>query len=113
MPDKYDFKGCNSFIYRNGEMHKIINFKVLKNYKMKLEYENGVEGTVDLSDLAGKGVFTLWNDYKAFRKVKIGSSGELSWNDQVDLCPDSLYLKITDQTPEDIFPILKRKLEYA
>ena len=94
-------------------MHKIINVTVLENYKLKLEYENGRQGIADLSHLVGKGVFALWNDYNAFRKVKIGSSGELSWSDLVDICPDSLYLKITNQEPEDLFPILGRKTAYA
>jgi len=94
-------------------MHKIINVTVLEHYKLKLEYDNGRRGIADLSHLVGKGVFALWNDYNAFRKVKIGSSGELSWSDQVDICPDSLYLKITNQEPEDLFPILRRKAAYA
>jgi hypothetical protein len=87
-------------------MHKITNVTVLHNYKLELEYDDGRQGIVDLSHLAGKGVFSLWNDYDVFRKVKIGSSGELVWNDQVDLCPDSLYLKLTNQKPEDLFPSL-------
>jgi hypothetical protein len=94
-------------------MHKIINVKALDNYKVELEYDNGRQGIADLSHLAGKGVFSLWNDYDAFRNVKIGSSGELVWSDQVDLCPDSLYLKITNQKPEDLFPSLKQKAAYA
>jgi len=81
-------------------MHKIINVKVLQNYKVALEYADGKKGIADLSHLVGQGVFALWNDYKAFQNVKIGSSGELSWNDQVDICPDSLYLQITNQEPE-------------
>lgn len=94
-------------------MHKISNVTVLHNYRLELEYDDGRQGTVDLSHLAGKGVFSLWNDYEAFRKVKIGSSGELVWNDQIDLCPDSLYLKITNQNPEDLFPSLKQRAAYA
>jgi hypothetical protein len=94
-------------------MHKITNAKVLQNYKVELEYDDGRHGIVDLSYLAGKGVFSLWNDYDEFLKVKIGSSGELLWNDQVDLCPDSLYLKITNQKPEDLFPGLKQRAAYA
>ena len=94
-------------------MHKITNVTVLHNYKLELEYDDGRQGIVDLSHLAGKGVFCLWNDYDVFRKVKIGSSGELVWNDQVDLCPDSLYLKLTKQKPEDIFPSLKERAAYA
>ena len=94
-------------------MHKIANVTVLNNYKLELEYADGRRGIVDLSHLTGKGVFCLWNDYDVFRKVKIGSSGELVWNDQVDLCPDSLYLKLTKQKPEDIFPSLKQRAAYA
>ena len=94
-------------------MYKITNVKVLKEYKLELGFSNGVHGVVDLSHLVGKGVFALWMDYKAFEKVEIGSSGELLWSDQIDLCPDSLYLQVTRQEPEDIFPNLKKKLAYA
>jgi hypothetical protein len=94
-------------------MYKITNVTVLQNYKLKLEYSDGRQGIVDLTHLVGKGVFSLWNDYKAFQNVKIGSSGELLWSDRVDLCPDSLYLQITHQEPEDLFPNLKRKAAYA
>ena len=94
-------------------MHKIINVTILQNYKVRLEYADGEKGIADLSHLVGKGVFALWNDYNTFQNVKIGSSGELLWNDQVDLCPDSLYLQITNQEPEDLFPSLKRKVPHA
>ena len=94
-------------------MHKIINVKVLNDYKVELKYDNGRQGIADLSHLVGKGLFSLWNNYDDFRKVKIGSSGELVWNEQIDICPDSLYLKITNQEPEDLFPGLKQKAAYA
>ena len=94
-------------------MHRITNVTVLQNYKVKLEYADGKKGIADLSHLVGKGVFSLWNDYNTFRNVKMGSSGELVWNDQVDLCPDSLYLQITNQEPEDLFPSLKQKVANA
>ena len=94
-------------------MHKIINVKVLNDYKVELKYDNGRQGIADLSHLVGKGLFSLWNNYDDFRKVKIGSSGELVWNEQIDICPDSLYLKITNQEPEDLFPGLAQKTAYA
>jgi hypothetical protein len=90
-------------------MPKIANVNVLQDYRLELTFDDGVTGTVDLSDLVGKGVFALWNDPKAFEQVKIGSSGELIWNDQIDLCPDSLYLKVTGKKPEDIFPALRQE----
>ena len=94
-------------------MKKITKVEILSNYKIRLEYQDGKQGIVDLSHLVGKGVFALWNNYEAFKNVKIGSSGELVWGDQVDLCPDSLYLKITNQKPENLFPKLELRVEYA
>jgi hypothetical protein len=68
---------------------------------------------VDLSDLVGKGVFVLWRDRHAFEQVQIGSFGELVWGNQVDLCPDSLYLKTTGKKSEDVFPALRHEPAHA
>ncbi|MCX7839868.1 MAG: DUF2442 domain-containing protein, partial [Anaerolineae bacterium] len=38
-----------------------IEVKPLENYRIWLKYSDGREGIVDLSHLAGKGVFALWN----------------------------------------------------
>lgn len=84
-----------------------IEVKPLENYRLWVRYSDGVEGSVDLSDLAGKGVFALWNDYQEFQKVHIGPGGEIAWNDEIDLCPDAIYLKITGKKPEDLFPKLR------
>jgi hypothetical protein len=94
-------------------MKHIIKVGVLKDYKLRLEFDDGVTGIADVSDLAGKGVFTLWNDPVAFRKVTIGSSGELAWGDQIDLCPDALYMKVTGKQPEEMFSILNMEAACA
>jgi hypothetical protein len=79
-------------------MKRIAGVIVLADYLLDITFTDGTRGTVDLSDLAGSGVFALWNDYTEFRKVRIGDTGELIWSDQVDLCPDSLYLRMTGKT---------------
>ncbi len=66
-----------------------------------------VKGEVDLSDLAGEGVFEAWNNQTFFEKVHIGSNREIKWNDEIELCLDSLYLKLTGKTPEELFPRLR------
>ena len=88
-------------------MFKPVSVKALPGFKLHLRYRDGVEGEVDLSPLVGKGVFALWNDPSAFENVSIGESGEIRWSDQVDLCPDALYLQITGKSPEEVFPSLK------
>ena len=90
-------------------MHKVSRVKVLKDYRLELSFTDGKSGTVNLSHLAGKGVFAAWNDYAVFQHVRIGDSGELIWNDQIDLCPDALYLQATHQRAEEVFPVLKHE----
>lgn len=90
-----------------------IDVKPLENYRLWVRYSDGSEGVVDLSDLVGKGVFALWNDYREFQKVMIGPGGEIAWGDQIDLCPDAIYLKITGKQPEEIFPKLQELIAYA
>jgi hypothetical protein len=84
-------------------MHKITSVEVLDHYRLHLSFDDGVCGDVDLSGLVGSGVFALWNAYDDFRNVKIGDTGELIWSDQVDLCPDSLYLQVTGKKPEEVY----------
>jgi len=94
-------------------MRKITKVKALEDYRLELTFDDGVFGTVDLADLVGKGVFALWRDRHVFQQVRIGSSGELIWGDQVDLCPDSLYLKVTGKKPEELFPALRSEPAHA
>jgi len=72
-----------------------IEVRALERYRIWVRYSDGAEGIVDLSDLAGRGVFILWDDEQEFRKVSIGPGGEITWGDQIDLCPDAIYLRLT------------------
>jgi hypothetical protein len=94
-------------------MIKPVEIKPLDKYCLWIKYSDGIEGIVDLSDYVGKGVFSAWSDYKFFKAVCIGPSGELRWGEDIDLCPDALYLKITEKQPEDIFPSLKKEYSNA
>jgi hypothetical protein len=94
-------------------MVKITRVSVLKDYRLELTFDDGEFGVIDLSDLVGKGVFELWRDPEFFKQVQIGSIGELVWNDKIDLCADSLYLKLTGKKPEDLFPSLRCESIYA
>ncbi len=40
-------------------MRRISKVKVLPGYRLELEFDDGVSGTVDLSEAVGKGVFAL------------------------------------------------------
>jgi hypothetical protein len=89
-------------------MFKPIEVKPLANHTLWIRYDDGVQGEVDLSHLVGRGVFALWQDDRAFENVTIGLYGEIRWSDDVELCPDSLYLRLTGKAPEEVFPNLAR-----
>lgn len=94
-------------------MRRVSKVKALPGYRLELEFDDGVSGTLDLSEDVGKGVFALWRDPLVFQQVEIGSAGELVWGQKIDLCPDALYLKVTGKKPEDIFPALSNRPSHA
>jgi hypothetical protein len=73
------------------------------DFKLWLRFDDGVEGTVGLSGLVGKGVMTSLADPTVFATVSL-VDGFPRWGDEVDLCPDALYLQVTGTQPEDLFP---------
>lgn len=82
-------------------MHKITSATAIQGFRVDLTFDDGTSGIADLSHLAGRGVFRLWDDRSAFEAVSIGESGELVWGSEIDLCPDTLYMKVTGKTPRE------------
>ena len=70
--------------------------KPLAGFRIWIEFSDGVNGTVDLSDLAGKGVFSKWNNEEYFNSVHIDSKTHtVAWPGGIDLCPDALYAEVS------------------
>jgi hypothetical protein len=79
--------------------HKIQSCIALEAYKLLLSFEDGVTGKIDLSEKIGKGVFQALENIENFKQVKISSDKRsLQWLNGIDLCADSLYLKIRNTT---------------
>ncbi len=53
-------------------MHTITYAEAMENFRLSLKFDDGTSGVVDLSDLAGRGVFEVWKEYDEFRKVTVG-----------------------------------------
>ena len=83
-----------------------VEVRALEPYRIWLRYDDGAEGEVDLSYLAGDGVFVAWLDHSFFAGVHLGPAGSIAWSDRIDMCGDALYMEITGITPEEMFPTL-------
>jgi hypothetical protein len=86
---------------------KITSVKPLSNYRLELVFDDGASGAVDLSAIAGRGVFAAWHEPGAFEHVSISEDGALEWPGELDLCPDALYLQLTGKKADEVFPALK------
>ena len=86
---------------------KIVELSPCENYGLFLRYEDGTEGVVDLSSMAGRGVFAAWLAPGVFEQVKLSEFGVPEWPGELDLCSDSLYIQLTGKSAEEIFPNLR------
>ena len=77
------------------------------NYKIWLCYNDQGEGIVDLAHLIDRGVFKALKNRDFFKSVRITNAGSVAWGDVIELCPDALYLKITDKKRKEVLPGLK------
>lgn len=64
-------------------------------YRIWVRYSDGVSGEVDLSDLAGRGVFKAWEKRACFEAVRVADDGGIAWGEEIELCPDALYMRLT------------------
>ena len=71
-------------------------------YRIRLSYSDGTSGEIDLAHLAGRGVFKAWNDRKRFETVRITSCGAIAWGNDIELCPDALYMRLTGKSVEEM-----------
>lgn len=64
----------------------------LFDYKIRVDYADGVTGIVDLSDAVGRGVFAPLRDKAFFKTVHPGDHGQIAWSEEIEICPDAAYL---------------------
>ena len=79
-----------------------------QGYRVWIQFSDGVAGEVNLSDLAGRGVFQAWNNNPGcFEKVYLTPHRAIAWSDNIELCADALYLKLTGKPLEEAIPEAK------
>jgi hypothetical protein len=92
---------------------RINKARALAGYRLELSFDDGESGVVDLSSYVGRGVCTAWEKPGVFDQVSVTSDGAVEWPGQIDFCPDALYLQMTGQRPEEVFPSLSSRAPHA
>lgn len=85
----------------------------LEDYRIWIRYSDGSTGEVDLAHLAGRGVFAAWNDPQSFKDVRLGQAGAVAWGEDIELCPDALYMELTGKPLEELIRAVKLQAERA
>ena len=91
----------------NDELVQPVAVEPRDGYRIWIRYSDGPEGEIDLSHLAGHGVFAAWDDRSYFEKVHVTGHRSIAWDDQIELCPDALYMELTGLTVEELMPRAK------
>ena len=52
-------------------------------------------------------MFRAWNDLAFFNSVRLAAHGAIEWGSEIDICPDSMYMRLTGKSPEELFPSLR------
>lgn len=77
--------------------YHVVSLEPRPGFRLWVRFADGTEGEADLSDVAGRGVFSRWNEHpEEFQAVGIDeTSGAPSWPGGLDVAPDALYSEIT------------------
>jgi hypothetical protein len=73
---------------------KIEEVEALDDHKLKIEFEDGVSGVVDVSERLHGPVFEPLKDPEYFSRVEVDEYGAIYWPNGADLAPDALYEEI-------------------
>ena len=82
-------------------------------YRIWLRYSDGTSGSVDLSHLADRGVFKAWSNRDFFETVHLTPAGGIAWGEDLELCPDALYMQLTGKSADELMPRAQLLLDNA
>jgi len=83
--------------------YDLVEIDFLQDYKLKLTFSDGREGSVDFKDFIDQGgIFARLADKSYFNKAYVNKEwGVLCWPDDLDIASETLYQKTTGQPLPD------------
>jgi hypothetical protein len=75
---------------------RLLNVRPLGDYRLRVEFEDGTTGEIDLSDRLTGPVFEPLRDPKLFSQVSVDEFGVVCWPNGADLAPDAIYQRLRE-----------------
>jgi len=76
-------------------MPRVRSVSALSGHRLHVNFDDGVEGEIDLSDRLFGSVFEPLREENEFRKVTVDEFGAIAWPCGADLAPDAIYRRLT------------------
>jgi hypothetical protein len=76
-------------------MPRVVRVAALPQYRLYVEFDDGVCGTIEILPRLSGPVFEPLRDEAVFRQVTIDEFGAVCWPNGPDLAPDGMYSRIT------------------
>jgi Protein of unknown function (DUF2442) len=80
---------------------KVISVNYISDYNISVCFDDGISGTIDLSDLVTKGIFKVLKDKSLFAKVYT-TGYSIAWSDQLEIDALSVYMDLSGKNFGDI-----------
>ncbi len=71
---------------------RAVSIQVLDDYIIDVQFDNGERGQFSMKPYLDYPVYSPLKNYDLFRKARV-TFGFVSWNDDIDMSPDNLYLE--------------------
>lgn len=82
-------------------MIRLKSVSPLENYRVRVAYEDGTTGVVDVQGLVGRGVYQALAKDDVFRTVhRDDAHNSISWGDDIDISATCIYLRLTNEKGE-------------
>lgn len=79
-------------------MWRVTKVRALPEYRLQIEFEDGVAGVLDYSHILPGPVFQELRDPARFAEVGIDEFGVVCWPNGADLAPDTMYERLKAQS---------------
>jgi len=81
---------------------KISSVQGLNDYMIQVEFEDGVKGKINLSDLVASGIFAELKDLNRFAQV-YSTGYSIAWTKDLEIDAATVYSELTGKDPSNYF----------